>query len=415
MHTEKVSRPIVIVGSGLAGLRAAEAARAAGYAGRIVLVGEEPHEPYDRPPLSKDVLLTPGRENDIRLTESRSLDELSIERMFGVRVVSIDPASQTVELNDRSPLPYSKLILATGSSVRPLPQLPPGAPGVHYLRTMEDAVALRAAMKTSQRIAVIGGGVIGLEVAAAATAMGASVVVVEAGPRVMGRSAAPAISDFLQKAHESRGVEIRTGCSIEHVERIDGALSLTCADGCKITTDIVVVGIGVTPNSELAASCGLDVAPQGVVVDGWGQTSDPAIFAAGECAFHFNAASGEQERQETWAHAAAHGEHVGRAVVLGVDALPPYAETMSYWSDQFDISLQCVGDCATDDHVLRGDMKSERFTIFHLSDGVVVGASCVNSARDIRVAKSLISSGARVSRDQLSDLTVNLRTVATAA
>jgi NADPH-dependent 2,4-dienoyl-CoA reductase/sulfur reductase-like enzyme len=399
---------VVIVGAGLAGLRVAESVREAGFPGRVVLVGDEPHAPYDRPPLSKAVLTNQGHEHRIGLTPPDELVERGIEIKLGLKAVAIDRAARRITLSDREAIGYDRLVIATGSSARILPRLEPDRPRVHYLRGLDDALALRSALEPAARVAVIGAGVIGLEVAAAATALGKAVTVIEAGARVMSRAAAAPIGDFIAGRHREAGVDLRLATTVVDVRDGADALVLTLSDGEAITCDLVVVGVGVTPNDALARDSGLDVQPGGIVVDGHGMSSDPAIYAAGEVAVHFNHRHGRHDRQETWAHAEAHGEHVGRALIQPSD---PYAELGSYWTDQYDFTLNVVGEPLGEIDVVRGDPSEGRFLVFHLVGGEIVGVSAINAARDLRVAKTLI--GAQPARDpaRLADPMADLKTI----
>lgn len=396
---EPLARPdqsVVIVGAGLAGVRAAEAVREAGFPGRVVLVGDEPHEPYDRPPLSKAVLQAGDGEAAIALSPDGGLAAIGVEARLGRRAVAIDRAARRVELEGGESLAYDRLVLATGSRVRTLDLLPPGAPGVHYLRGLDDALALRRTLQAGGALAVVGGGVIGMEVAASARALGCPCMVVEAGPRIMARAAAPAVSAFLDRRHRAEGVELRLGTSVAAVEP-GGRLRLS--GGELVEARAVVVGVGVTPNLELARDSGLVVEPGGIVVDGLGTTSDPAVYAAGEVALHFNDRFGRHDRQETWAHAAAHGQHVGQALVAPAGA---YSQPPSYWSDQYDINLQVVGAPIGERDVVRGDPAAGRFLVFHVLDGRIEGVSAINAVRELRTARRLL--GRRpASLDALAD------------
>lgn len=385
---------IVVVGAGLAGLRVAEAAREAGFAGRIVLIGEEPHAPYDRPPLSKAVLLSDGAENEIALEPEGGFDAANIELKLGRAVREIDRAAHAVTLEGGERVLYGRLVLATGSRVRTLTALPPDMAGVHYLRGLDEALALRAALAGARRVAIVGAGVIGLEIAAAA-ADGREVFVIEAQQRAMMRTAPKIVSDYFEQRHRAAGVAFHFGVTVKDARAGASGVRLELSNGAAIEADVVVVGVGVLPNVELAEACGLRVEAHGVVTDGHGRTSDPDIFAAGEVALHFNERYGRYDRQETWAHAAAHGAHVGRSIVAPEGA---YRDEMSYWSDQYDINLQVFGSPAGDAHVLRGDPASGKFLVFHVDGGVIAGVSAVNAARDLRHAKKLV--GRRAPSDQ---------------
>lgn len=375
---------VVIVGAGLAGLRVATTLRDEGFAGGIVVLSDEPELPYDRPPLSKAVLLEPGAERTIALADPNELAAQAIDLRCGATVAAIRREARCVELDGGALLAYDRLVLATGSSVRIHPLLPLDRPGVHYLRTMGDALALREAAAAAQRVVIVGGGVIGLEVAAA-LAEGRQVTVIDPAERVMCRSASVPVSDRLAARHRAAGVALRLGRVLADVRADGDGLALTLDDGTRLVVDLVVVGIGVVPNVALAVAAGLDAGAQGIMVDAEGRTSDPAIAAAGEVAC-YPGRDGQSERQETWAHAALHAEHVARAL-LGpsrYDALP------SYWSDQFDLSLTVVGTPIASVDVVRGDPAGDSFLVFHVEHDRVVGVSAINAARDLRQARRLI-------------------------
>jgi NADPH-dependent 2,4-dienoyl-CoA reductase/sulfur reductase-like enzyme len=409
---EPLTRPdqsVVIVGAGLAGLRVAEGLRGAGFAGRIVLVGDEPHEPYDRPPLSKAVLETEGHEETIALAPGDALAELRVELRLGARAVAIDRAARELELAGGERLAYDRLVLATGSRVRTLPLFPPDTQGVFYLRGLSEALALRAALAPSVRVAVVGGGVIGMEVAATARSRSCEVTVIEAAPRIMARAASPTVAGHILARHRREGVDVRLGVTVGSAERAAEGWRLALSDGETLAADVVVVGVGVAPNVELARDCGLAIDSGGVVVDGHGATDDPAIYAAGEVAVHYNAGLGRHDRQETWNHASVHGEHVGRALV-GHDA--PYAELGSYWSDQYDINLQAVGAPQGEADVVRGDPAEGRFLVFHLAEGHIVGVSALNAVRELRKARRLIGAPAPADVSVLADPQADLAALA---
>lgn len=398
---------LVIVGAGLAGVKVAETVREAGFPGRVVLVGEEPHPPYDRPPLSKAVLLTDGHEHEIGLAPDGALEALNVELRLGRAATQIDRAARLVRLSDGEAIAYDRLVLATGSSLRILDELPPGRPGVHYLRGLDDALALRAALARARRIAIVGAGVIGLEVAAAAAKADRTVTVIEAARRVMSRAASAPVSDFVSRRHQAAGVELRLGVTVAGVSEGGEGLDLRLSDGELLGADIVVVGVGVVPNDRLARECGLAVEAGGILVDAYGMTSDPAIYAAGEVALHYNNIHGRHDRQETWAHALAHGEHVGRSLV---DPDLGYGALSSFWSDQYDLTLNVVGAPIGEEDVVRGDPETGRFLVFHLVEGRVAGVSAVNDARSLRAAKGLI--GAAVDTHLLTDVGQDLRALA---
>ena len=396
---------VVIVGGGLAGLRVAEGLRGADFPGRIVLVGDEPHEPYDRPPLSKAVLETEGHEHAVKLAPGEMLTALKLDLRLGEPAIALDRGARTIALQGGERLAYDRLALATGSRVRTLPLLPPGAPNVRYLRGLDDAVGLRAELTPGRRLAVIGGGVIGLEVAATARTRGCEVVVIEAADRPMARTSSPAVSRYFADRHRAAGVDLRLGVTATAADRDGPVLRLQLSSGERVEAEAVVVGVGVLANVELARDAGLEIRDGGVLVDGYGATSDPAIFAAGEVSAHFNAYYGRHGRQETWNHAAAHGEHVGRSMVAPTQ---PYNEVASFWSDQFDINLQTVGDPLGESEVVRGDPASGAFLVFHIADNRVVGVSAINATRQLRLARRLLDSVRSADAAALADPAADL-------
>jgi 3-phenylpropionate/trans-cinnamate dioxygenase ferredoxin reductase component len=400
MSLTNADASIVIVGAGLAGVQAAVAARQAGYEGRLVLVGREPELPYDRPPLSKQVLLEEGAEATIQLRDDRFYDQLRIELVLGKSVLEIDRRHRRIALDDGGFLPFTKLVLATGSRLRALREFPQDARGVFYLRSLADALRLRAALRARPRVAIVGGGVIGLEVAAAAVKHGAYVEVIEAAPRVMARGTCPIVGEYLAAKHRDHGITFHCRAAVAAVKHGRAGWCITLDNGAVIETDIVVVGVGVSPELTLASNAGVTVARDGIVTDAFGKTDDPHILAAGEVAFHFNHYSGKHEKQENWTHAAAHGEHVGRSLVIPSSG---YDELGGYWTDQYDAHLQTAGSPTGDLDIVRGDTASGRFIVYHLIAGVVAGASAINAARELRLAKRLIRDKARIAPERLAD------------
>jgi NADPH-dependent 2,4-dienoyl-CoA reductase/sulfur reductase-like enzyme len=395
-----VPQRAAIVGAGLAGDRCAFGLRQAGFDGTITLIGAEPVRPYDRPPLSKAVLKSVGAEDEIFYRSDAEYAAAGIDLMLGRTVVDASLREQSLKMSTGETLAYDALVIATGSRLREVDSLPRGMDGVFYLRDRSDALALRTALDTGGRVAVIGGGVIGLEAAAAAAARSLPVTVVEPAPRIMGRACGAIVASWLAERHHNAGVSIRCGVGLASVQRGDGAYRLALTDGSTVEAEIIIVGVGVVPETSLAEKLGLLVAPEGIVVDGHGRTSEPSVFAAGEVAFHFNARVSTHERQENWFHAAAHGEHVGRSIVEpGAD----YSELSGFWTDQYEVSLQSTGRALAGQDVIRGDMSDGRFVVFHLDGDVLVGASGVNSASELRQAKTLIRNGTRVDAAKLAD------------
>ncbi len=396
----------VIVGAGQAGGRAAEAMRAHGFTGRIVLIGEEPHLPYERPPLSKQVLLREYEPDRARLNPPEFYAEQEIELRLGVRATAIDAGAQRVDLGDGSAETYDKLLLTTGAAVRRLP-LPGGElGGVHVLRGIEDSLAIRDALEPGARIAIVGGGYIGLEVAAAARMRGCDVTVIEVLDSLLARVMSPAMGEYFACLHRGHGVELRLGTGVTGLDG-DGRIErVRLGDDTVVAADAVVIAVGVVPATELAKTAGLAIG-DGIAVDEFARTSDPNIFAAGDATEHPNPTVGRRVRLESWQNAQNQAIAAARAM-CGVGE--PYAEVPWFWSDQYDVNLQMLGLPDGDsESVLRGDMAGEAFTIFHVHEDRVVGATAINGARDIAVARRLIAQQRSVDPARLADPDTALR------
>jgi 3-phenylpropionate/trans-cinnamate dioxygenase ferredoxin reductase subunit len=381
--------PIVIVGAGQAGGRAAKTLRTAGYTGRIVMIGEEPHPPHERPPLSKAVLAGEAAPESTHLFSEGELAGLGLECCYGIRAVSIDRAAKSVVLDLGEAIVYEKLILCTGSRVRRL-QLPGAdSPNVLYLRTIEDSMALRSRLGERGHLVVIGGGWIGLEVAATARKLGVTVSVLEALDRVCARTVPPEVSQHLQALHERNGVSLRLGQGVHAVD-----------------DELVVVGIGVVPNVELAQAAGLAV-DNGIVVDECGRSSDPHIFAAGDCANVPLACLGRRVRLESWANAQEQAVVAAKAA-LGQDVR--YDELPWFWSDQYDLNLQILGLPARwTEPVVRGNPAGGSGSYFYLEGDRIVGIVSFNAPRDLRAAKRLAQTGKPVRAQDLANPAIQLQ------
>lgn len=395
---------IVIVGAGIAGLRTALTLRGYGFEGSITLLNAERHDPYDRPPLSKSVLVT--GEEGIVLDPRGELAANKIEVISCAKCIAIDRSVRVVELEDGERRTFDRLVIATGSSIRILAEMPPGTPGIHYLRTLDDARGLRKVLGQPSSFAIVGAGVIGLEVAASLRGLGHRVCVIDPASRVMARSASPPLGAYLQQRHINEGVDLRLETSIASYARCKDGIALMLRDGSEVIADQVVVGIGVIPNSDLGTQCGLETVPQGIVVDASGRTSDPAIYAAGEVAYHRNVLLGRHDRQETWAHAAAHGEHVAKAIMGCTDG---YSELSSYWTDQYDLNVQVFGAAIGERDIVRGDITNGGL-IFHLVEARVAGVTAINAVRELRAAKKLV--GRSIDPDRLADISEDIKQLA---
>ncbi len=371
---------IVIVGAGQAGVQVAASLRQEGYTGRVVLVGDEPGVPYQRPPLSKAYI----KDGDAARLALRAADFYAanaIELVAG-RVVAIDRAAQEAALEGGTRLPYEHLVLATGSRNRRPPIPGADAPGVLDLRTLHDAERLRTALLAADRVAVVGGGFIGLEVAATAVALGKGTTVLEAAGRLMGRVVSPDTSRYLLEAHSAAGIDVRLEAPVAAVH----AGGVTLADGGEVAGDLVLLAIGVGPNVELARAAGLEVA-DGIVVDDHLLTTDPLISAVGDCAAFTHAATGARTRLESVQNAIDHGRTVARRLA-GRPA--PYDAVPWFWSDQGAEKLQIAGLTAGAERFVarRGE---GRLTVFALSGGHLAGVETVNAPADHMAARKLLA------------------------
>jgi p-cumate 2,3-dioxygenase ferredoxin reductase subunit len=391
-------RKVVIAGAGQAGATAAAELRRAGFDGDVVLVGEEAHAPYERPQLSKE-LLRPGEValRSIRPAESYAQD--GIKLLLGREVVGVDAAARRVQLDDGVELDYDRLLIATG--VRPRPLELNDRARVRYLRRVEDAMALRDQLEAGRALAVVGGGVLNLEVAAAASARGVKVTVVETADRLMGRSVDARVASFLDRTHRARGVDIHYGVHAVELGR-DGALLLS--DGARVPADSVLVSVGVLPNVEAFAELGV-TDPAGVRVDACGRTAIAEIYAAGDVASQ----PGEHgfARVETWANAQDQSIAVARSL-LG-EATPYHAPTW-FWSDQGQTNLQVLGDAVSGRSVVRGDASGDLFSIFWLDPADrLTGCATVNAPKDMAMARRWMRQGAQLDAQRLEDPDVALR------
>lgn len=395
---------IVIVGAGQAGVQTAEALRAGGFEGPITLLGDEPHGPYHRPPLSKAWLAGEMDAAQLVMRAPEMLARKNIELRTGVAVQRIDRAAKTVELADGSTLPYSGLVLATGATPRALPLPGANAPGVLPLRSRADASAIAERMGTCLEkalpIVVIGGGFIGLEVAATARKKGASVTVLEAAPRLLGRVLAPVLSDWYAELHRGHGVQLMLGAQVAAIEAdASGVTGVKLADGTVLPAGLVVVGIGVSANDQLAREAGLEC-DRGIVVDGCGRTSDRSIVAAGDCTAR-RLADGSLLRLESVQNATEQGKSAA-AALLGQDR--PFTATPWFWSDQYDKKLQMAGlSMGADTWAVRGDMAGGSFSVYHFQGQRLLAVDSVNAAKDHLQARKLLDAGVSPTPEQAGD------------
>ncbi len=402
-------RHFVILGAGHAGGRAAEALRAAGYKGRITLIGAERHPPYERPPLSKELLAGSVPIEKTYIRPHVWYGEQEIDLRLGNEAVAIDRGAQRVRLKDGTDVPYDALMVTTGARPRIL-RIPGGeGPRVFYLRDIDDSLRLRERLVPGVRLAVIGAGFIGLEVAATARKRGASVVVLELAPHVLARVCPPEIADYVTELHRKNGVEIRTGVGVAAIEDKGSGLAIITGDGERIEADFAAIGIGAQPNTEIAAVAGLAI-EDGIKVDEFGRSSDPQIYAAGDVTRHFNPLVGRHIRLEAWQNAQNQAIAVAKVMAGGNVA---FAEVPWFWTDQFDMNLQMAGAPDRWDRlVFRGEPAERSFTVFHLADGKPVAVTTVNAVRDMRFGRMLIQRAQAVDPALLADKSVKLQDLA---
>ncbi|WP_407410879.1 3-phenylpropionate/cinnamic acid dioxygenase ferredoxin--NAD(+) reductase subunit [Acinetobacter sp.] len=399
---------IVIVGAGQAGASAILELRGNKYEGKIILVGDETHLPYERPPLSKDVILKP-EETKIEILSEEKLAELGVEVIRGNGVVKINADAKTAELKNGDVIAFDKLLLATGGAARRLPNFDALGKHVYTLRNLEDSQALVPVLQPGKRIILIGGGVIGLELASSARFKQCDVTVIEMGPMVMGRSSPRILSEFFLAQQQLAGVDVRLSTAIADCKLDGEEVVVTLQSGEELRADAVVYGIGIVPNAQLAVDAGLDV-DFAIKVNENCQTSHPDIYAAGDVATQLRA-DGEFRRVETWENANLQAGIFARHVM---NAEHPVANPAWFWTDQLDINYQFVGDMAASEWHVRGDIQPElrqesSFVLFGVTDGVIVGGITVNAAKDMRHLKKLISKQAAFEADKYLDLSQDLR------
>ncbi|HEY1630930.1 MAG TPA: FAD-dependent oxidoreductase [Rhizomicrobium sp.] len=397
---------IVIIGAGQAAAQAVASLRAEGYAGALTVVGDEPFPPYQRPPLSKTYLAGTFERERLFLKPDAFYAEAKCELVLGTTARAIDRAKKSVELSDGRSLSYDKLLIATGSRVRRIQV--PGATlaGIHYLRAIADVDALRPAFQSAKHLAVVGGGYIGLEVAAVARKYGLAVTVFEAMDRVMARAVSRPVSAFYEEVHRAAGVAFEMNTGVEAFEG-NGKLEAIHAGGKVYAADVALVGIGVVPVCDLALAAGLEC-QDGIRVDPFCATGDPDIFAAGDCTRH-HGRDGQLIRLESVQNAIDQAKHAALSM-LGRPVA--YREVPWFWSDQYDLKLQIAGLAGPSDKiVLRGDQNQRKFAVFHLREGRVAAVEAVNAAPEYIVGRKLIADGAIVAAERLADTAIPMKNI----
>jgi 3-phenylpropionate/trans-cinnamate dioxygenase ferredoxin reductase subunit len=397
---------ILIIGGGQAGAQAIDTLRREGFGGRLVLIGDEPELPYQRPPLSKKYLSGEMPADRLVFRHRSFYDEHRIELKLGSRAVRLDAAARQVELADGEKLTYDRLMLCLGAESRRLTC--PGAtlPGVHYLRGLADVAPIQAGFKPQAHVVVIGGGYIGLETAATCRKMGCEVTVLEMADRVMNRVVAPSVSQYFAQEHGSHGVTIICDTRVVCLEGQERVEQVVCADGTRHAADLVIVGVGAVPITELASAAGL-ACDNGIVVDEYCRTSDAAIYAAGDCTNHPSLRFGRRVRLESVDNAF---EQAKTAALNLLDKPVAHDRVPWFWSDQFDNKLLIVG--LSQDHdrqVLRGDPASRSFSVCYLKGRELLAVEAVNHSKDYMAARKLIAERALMHVDKLADNEIALK------
>ena len=395
-----MSETLVVVGAGHGAGQLIASLRQKKYTGRIVVYGDESHYPYQRPPLSKKFLAGELPAERLYVKPPAFYEDPGVDMHLGVRIESIDRDAKTVTDTQGNVTAYDKLLLSTGTRVRPLEAPGVDLPGVHYLRSIDNVSNMQDRLREGARIVIVGAGYIGLEVAAVARSLGLDVTVLEMADRVMSRVVSPQVSAFYEQEHRSHGVRLMLQTHLSRFtgdERLEG---VELADGTVLPADLALIGIGVIPNAELAANAGL-ATDNGIVVDNRCRTADPNVFAIGDCTNHPNDLLGHRLRLES-VHNALEQAKTAAANICGEDNV--YAQVPWFWSDQYDIKLQIAGlSMGYDDVVIRGDVDSRSFSCAYLRDGRLIALDAINSPRDFMQSKALIASGAAIPKERLAD------------
>ena len=405
-----MTQQVVIVGGGQAGLQVAMSLRQKKFEGGITIVGEEPVPPYQRPPLSKEYIKGQVNEQQVWLRPLEFYASRNIDLRLDTRVTAVDRANRCVTLGGGETLGYDSLVLATGARVRKLPV--PGAElgGIVYVRTLADAVTMKPLIEAAQNVAVIGGGFIGLECAAVAATFGHITTVLEAADRLMARVVSPELSAYYLDLHRSHGVDVRLGAEVVELSGDNGKVcGVICGDGTSVPADLVVIGIGIVPNDDLAAAAGL-ACDRGIVVDEMLRTAAPNIYAIGDCAAFPHPMARGLVRLESVQNAVDQGKTVADAI-LG--EAKPYTAVPWFWSDQYDAHLQMVGLCHPyDEHITLGDMDAGVFSLVYFRNGALIGIDSVNKPADHVAGRKLLGAGKVITPTQAREPGFDLKAAA---
>lgn len=396
---------MVIIGCGQAGGQAAASLRQEKYEGPITMIGQEPYIPYQRPPLSKQYLSGEQEKEKLSLRQESFYSEKEINLKLETSVLSLDPHKKELQLENDETVTYDKLLIATGGRPRKLEVDGHTLKGIHYLRNIDDVDAIKTQMSTSQNLVIVGGGYIGLEVASVAIKRGLTVSVLEMESRILERVTTEEMSAFYHQLHTDEGVNILTSTQAKAFKGSETVESVVCGDH-EIPADLVIVGIGILPNTEMAEAAGLET-NNGLVVDEHCRTSNEHIFAAGDCTNHPNPILNRRLRLESVPNAMEQGR-VAASNMLG--GSKSYASMPWFWSDQYEHKLQMVGFSKdSDQSIVRGDMESKSFTVFYLKDDSIIAADSVNNPKEFMASKQLV--GKKASIEALADTSIELKTL----
>ena len=398
---------VVIIGAGHAGGMTAVSLRQQKYRGSITLIGEEDFLPYQRPALSKGFLAGEIEEKRLYLKSQDYFDKNNIRIIRNCKVVAVDRNNKTILLENQKQLDYEKLVIATGSIVNKL-KTSSRETNLYYLRTIKDSLKIREKLRGKNKITIIGAGYIGLEIAAIATKKNLEVSVLELENRVMGRVVSAEVSDFFQKKHQSEGVEFKFNISITNIEDQGKQKRIIYSDGSFLDTDVLIIGVGIKPNIELAKNSGLKCA-NGILVDANGQTSDPHIFAVGDCSNHPNNIFKQRLRLESIQNAVEQAKSIA-ASIAGNNK--PYQEVPWFWSDQYNIKLQIAGISQDHDHrVIRGFPEEEKFAVFYQKEKRLIAVDAINSPKEFMVGKKWIAKQAKIPFELIQNMDVDLKKI----
>tara|TARA_B100000579_G_scaffold222804_1_gene182280 strand:+ start:6804 stop:8018 length:1215 start_codon:yes stop_codon:yes gene_type:complete len=396
---------LVIIGAGQAAIQCINSLKKEGYSGEITLVGEEEHLPYQRPPLSKGFLDDSVNKERLYFKKLEFYIENQIQLKLGNKVLKVDLGSEKVFLSDQTELEFDKLVFATGSKVRKLDFPGNELDSVHYLRGLDDAVAIKADLNSCKNLAVIGAGYIGLEVAAVAAQKNINVTVIEMADRVMNRTVDPQISEYYLGLHQKNGVEFKFNTSLKEIRGNDRPEYVICSDLSEVKADTVIIGAGVIPDTDLASEAGIDT-NNGILVDEYGQTNFEKIYACGDCTNHPNKILNKNLRLESVHNAM----EQSKTVAFNILNNPlEYSQVPWFWSDQYDHKLQIVGLSGEHDTVtMRGEMSDNKFMLFYTKNSELLAVDSINNPKEFLISRKLMGKKVKIDVEMISDPATDL-------